>query len=157
MFVGESFTVIGNFFRITYVENPGMAFGIKINNPVFFIALSLAASALVFYYLFRVRNENWLVQLALCFITAGAIGNLSDRFIRGQVVDFFDFDFFDIFIPSFQIFNINFSGYSLTRWPVFNIADMAVSGGMIILILYIIFIGDPLKHSSAPSAEQADG
>ena len=67
------------------------------------------------------------------------------------MVDFLDFEFFDIFIPSFQVLGFHFSGYSMTRWPVFNVADMAVSGGMIILIAYIILIGDPLNPTTKSS------
>lgn len=122
-----------------------MAFGVRISNPILFSALSIFAAMLVFYYLYRLRNEGWLIQSALSLIAAGAIGNLVDRFIHGKVVDFFDVEFFDISIPTFSIFGIHFPGYSLTRWPVFNVADSAVTIGMIILIFYIIFIGDPLK------------
>jgi len=157
MYLGQSYPVIGDFFRITFVENPGMAFGVRIGNPVIFMGLSIAAAVLVFIYLFRLRNEGWPLQLALCFITAGAIGNLADRFIYGKVVDFLDFEFFDVFISPFTVFNIQFSGYSMTRWPVFNVADMAVSGGMIILIAYLIFVGDPTKKESHTPAETSNG
>ena len=147
MYLGQSFEVIGDFFRITFVENPGMAFGVRISNSTVFLGLSLLAAVLVFYYLFKLRKEGWFLQLALIFITAGAIGNLTDRFIYGKVVDFLDFEFFDISIPAFGLFGINFSGYSMTRWPVFNVADMAVTGGMTILILFILLYGDPLKKT----------
>lgn len=156
MDLGESFQVIGNFFKITYVENPGMAFGVRINNPYVFMALSVLAAALVFYYLFKLRKESWFLQLALIFISAGAIGNLTDRFIYGRVVDFLDFEFFDIFIPAFNFLGFHFSGYSMTRWPVFNVADMAVTGGMIILITYLLFVGDPLKNSEKSSESPAE-
>jgi len=145
MYLGQQISVIGDFFKITYVENPGMAFGIQLGNPVVFFGLSILAAILVFYYLYRLRHETWPLQLALSWITAGALGNLSDRFLRGKVVDMFDFEFFDIHIPAFNIFSVHFSGYDMLRWPVFNVADMAVSGGMMILIAYIIFVGDPLK------------
>lgn len=150
MSLGESIPVLGNFFCITYVENPGMAFGVRISNPILFSALSIFAALLVFYYLYRLRNEGWLIQSALSLIAAGAIGNLVDRFVHGKVVDFFDVEFFDISIPAFSLFGIHFPGYSLTRWPVFNVADSAVTIGMIILIFYIIFIGDPLKNLNYP-------
>ena len=154
---GQSFPVLGNFFHITYVENPGMAFGIRFDNTAVFLGFSLIAVALVFYYLYRMRNENWLLQLALSLITAGAIGNLADRILRGKVVDLFDFEFFDISIPSFHFLGLHFQGYYMTRWPVFNIADMAVSIGMIILIGYILIVGDPLKPSLKTPADSANG
>ncbi|NOX90238.1 MAG: signal peptidase II [Calditrichaeota bacterium] len=153
MSLGESIPVLGNFFRITYVENPGMAFGVRIDNPILFTILSLGAAGLVFYYLFRLRNQGWLLQTALSLIAAGAIGNLLDRFIRGKVVDFLDFEFIDISIPSFNLIGFQFPGYSLTRWPVFNVADSVVTIGMIILIFYVLFIGDPLKNLTYPKSK----
>ena len=157
MYLGQSFEVIGDFFRITYVENPGMAFGVRMSNSTVFLLLSLFAAVLVFYYLFRLRKENWPLQLALVFIAAGAIGNLTDRFIYGKVVDFFDFEFFDIHIPSFSVLGMQFSGYDMTRWPVFNIADIAVTCGLTIIIIYLLFIGDPLKNTQKSSLESSNG
>ena len=135
----ESKPVLGSFFQITYVENDGAAFGVQLGSPKIFLALSVIAAILVLYYLIRMRDKNWLPQLALAFIAAGAIGNLTDRFINGKVVDFFDID-----IPSFNFLGITLSGYSMTRWPVFNVADIAITCGMIIIISYLIFVGDPL-------------
>jgi signal peptidase II len=149
MYLGQSIEVLGNFFRLTYVENPGMAMGIRFQNQLVFFGFSIIAAALVFYYLYKIRNEGWVLQLALSFIAAGAIGNLTDRFIYGKVIDFLDFDFFDIHIKSFSILGFNIPSYDLTRFWVFNVADMAVSGGMILIFLYMIFEGDPLKKNSA--------
>jgi len=150
---GESIHIIDNFFRLTYVENPGMAFGLRIENTFIFMSLSLIAAGLVFYYLYKLRNEVWQLQFAIAMIASGAIGNLSDRFIRGSVVDFLDFEFFDISIPAFQLLGYEFSGYYMTRWPVFNVADMAVSGGMILIFTYILIKGDPLSKPSQESTQ----
>ncbi|MBD3223531.1 MAG: signal peptidase II [Caldithrix sp.] len=147
MQLGQQIPVLGDFFKLTYIENPGMAFGIRFGNANLFLALSFFAAVLVFYYLYRLRNEGWLIQVALSFISAGAIGNIVDRFMYGRVIDFLDFEFFNIIVPAFNIFGVQFSGYQMYRWPVFNVADMAVSTGMIILIIYLIFIGDPLKQT----------
>lgn len=147
MVLGQHINIIGDFFMLTYVENPGMAFGLRMENNFLFLSLSLIAAALVFYYLFKLRKEQWPLQIAISMIAAGAIGNLTDRFLRGSVVDFFDFEFFDVVIPAFNIFGMDFSGYSMTRWPVFNIADMAVSAGMVILFSFILLNGDPLKET----------
>ena len=156
MNLGESIPVIGNFFRITYVENPGMAFGVRIQNGTLFSVLSIVAALLVFYYLVRLRNGGWVLQTALSLIAAGAIGNLLDRFLYGKVVDFLDFEFFDISIPAFNVLGFHFNGYSMTRWPVFNIADSAVTIGMIFLIGYILFMGDPLKNLYHTAEEKPD-
>jgi signal peptidase II len=157
MTLGQSIPILGNFFKLTYVENPGMAFGVRISNPILFMGLSIIAAIMVFYYLYRFRNHAWPIQIALSFITAGAIGNLMDRFIYGKVIDFLDFEFFDITIPKFSVLGMQFSGYAMDRWPVFNMADTAVSTGMIMVFIYLIVYGDPLKSSnslqSAPKHE----
>lgn len=160
MTLGQSFPVLGDFFRITFVENPGMAFGVRIENTALFFTLSLVAALLVFYYIIRLRNQGWFMQIALSLIGAGAIGNLVDRFIYGKVIDFLDFEFFDIAIPPFSVLGIHFSGYSMTRWPVFNVADSAVTVGMVMIIFFLIFVGDPLRQtptSSESSVESSNG
>jgi signal peptidase II len=135
----DSFQVMGNFFRITYIENPGMAFGIQIENKIVFTALSVIAAIIVLIYLIRLPDERFMFRFSLSLIMGGAIGNLIDRLFKGRVVDFLDVEFFDISIPSFQFLFLNFPGYSLTRWPVFNVADSAVTCGMILIAWIIIF------------------
>ncbi|RMH63074.1 MAG: signal peptidase II [Calditrichaeota bacterium] len=154
MELGRPIPIWGRFFQLTYVENPGMAFGIRVDNPLLFAALSLFAAGLVFYYMYKLRNEAFPLQLAITMIAAGAIGNLADRFIRGSVVDFLDFEFWDVHIPAFTLLGWHFPGYDMTRWPVFNVADMAVSGGMILIFAYILFHGDPLKESAENRADK---
>ena len=152
--------IFGSFFRLTYIENEGAAFGVQLGSPKLFLVLSIIAAILVFYYLFRMRDKNWLLQLAMSFIAAGAIGNLSDRILHGKVVDFFDIEFFDISIPSFNLFGWTLSGYSMTRWPIFNVADIAITCGMIIILSYLIFIGDPLisfQKQTASLSNESNG
>lgn len=153
----DSIPVLGDFFKITYVENSGAAFGIQLGNTKLFFALSIIAALLVVYYLIRIRHKNWLPQLALAFIAGGAVGNLIDRFAFGKVVDFLDVEFIDIYIPSFNFIGITFSEYSMTRWPTFNIADVAITCGMIIIIFYLVFVGDPLTSFSKQTVELSDG
>lgn len=121
MFLGQSEEVIGDFIRYTYIENPGMAFGIQIGNKTFFTIFSIIASIVVFVYLIRTRGDKIYVKIALSLILGGAIGNLTDRILYGAVVDFIDV------------------GIGQLRWPVFNVADSAVSIGMIILVGIILF------------------
>ena len=134
---GESHDVIGSFFRITFVENPGMAFGIDVNeaSKLFLSLFSLAASIGIFIYMLKLKNESYGLRLAFALILGGAIGNLIDRtfygiiydyapIFYGRVVDFLNVDFFD-----FTIFN-----HTYDRWPIFNIADSAVTIGVILLI-----------------------
>ena len=135
--IGTSFSVVGDFIRLTYIENPGMAFGIDFGGKMFLTLFSIAASVGIFLYLLRIRNESFIVRLSLAMILGGAVGNLIDRIFYGvifgtaplfygHVVDFVDIDFF----------NLSFLGYNITRWPVFNIADASESVGVVVLLLF---------------------
>ncbi len=136
----DSLSIIGSFFRLTYVENRGLAFGIQVNNHMLFTILAVIASMMVLFYLFRLKAHQPWPRLALTLILGGALGNLYDRIFRGQVVDFLDFEFFDIHLPAFRFLFFHFPGYSLERWPIFNVADIAVTIGMIMLLIYILFL-----------------
>ena len=140
---GASRPVIGDFFRLTYIENPGMAFGLDVGGKLFFSLFSLAASVGIALYLYHVRRERLGLRVTLAMILGGAIGNLIDRvfygvvfgdapLFHGRVVDFFDLDFFNISLGSFHI----------SRWAVFNVADACVTVGVILLI----FFHRPLKQ-----------
>jgi signal peptidase II len=145
--------ILGDFFRFTYVENPGIAFGLRINNKVFFTVLSIIAVFIIFYYLFLMK-ENPLLRFSFALILGGAFGNLIDRFLFGRVVDFLDFNFFDVSIPKFSFLFFNFSGYQMSRWPVFNIADIAVTIGMLLIIYNAIFFKEPQKFLQTNDSPQ---
>jgi signal peptidase II len=145
-----SIMVLGDFFRLTYVENPGMAFGIQVGNNLFFTVFALLASVAIVYYLLQLRADQRLARLALALILGGALGNLLDRILRGKVVDFFDCEFFDVHIPAFKLAFLHFPGYDLERWPVFNVADMAVTIGMLCLLTVILF---EKEESAKPVAD----
>ncbi|MBI5020049.1 MAG: signal peptidase II [Ignavibacteriales bacterium] len=132
---GTSIPILGDFLRLTYIENPGMAFGIDLGGKLFFSIFSIIASVGIVIYLYKVRKENLLFRISLAMILGGAVGNLIDRvfygvlfggkqLFYGSVVDFIDVDFF----------NINFFGYHMNRWPVFNIADASVTCGVILML-----------------------
>lgn len=139
MYYGQSIPVFGDFFRLTYIENPGMAFGFD-PGDTFKLAISLfslVASVGLLIYLYAIRNKSLSLRIAIACILGGAVGNLIDRtfygvffgyapLFYGRVVDFFDFDFFD-----FTLF-----GRSYDRWPIFNVADAAVTIGVLILIIF---------------------
>jgi signal peptidase II len=155
MSLHDSISVFGNFLRITYIENSGMAFGLHVGNNVFFTIFTMAASIAILLYIFKMKGEHFIARLSLAIIFGGAMGNLTDRILRGQVVDFFDCEFFDINIPSFKFFFFNFTGYSMDRWPIFNVADMAVTIGMILLLIFIGFTNEQQKED--PSIIQETG
>lgn len=140
---GMSRPVLGDFFRLTYIENPGMAFGIDLGGKLFFSLFSLVASIALIAYLYHLRKGPIWFRLGLATVLAGAIGNLIDRIFygviygyaplfHGRVVDFFDVDFFD-----FTAF-----GYHMTRWAIFNVADASVTVGVVLLLF--------LHHADTP-------
>jgi signal peptidase II len=139
MYYGQSINVIGDFFKITFVENPGLAFGIEVgdSSKLLLSLFSLLASIGIFYYFYKSRHQKLIVRLSLAFILGGAIGNLIDRtfygvfygyapIFYGRVVDFFNVDFFDFTIL----------GKTFDRWPIFNIADATVTIGVVLLLIF---------------------
>ncbi|MBN2356828.1 signal peptidase II [candidate division KSB1 bacterium] len=132
--------ILGDFFRLTYVENRGMAFGIQVSNQLFFTLFAVVASLVILVYLLRLKGDQAWPRYAMILILGGAIGNLFDRITRGRVVDFLDFEFFDIHIPAFHFLFVDFPGFDMDRWPIFNVADISVTIGMIMLLIYILFL-----------------
>src|SRR3972149_12074529 len=139
MRTGERIPIIGDFFRLTFIENPGRAFGYDRGTEVkLWISLfSFFASVGLFIYLYLIRNQSLSLRFAIAFILGGAVGNLIDRMFYGiiydyaplfygKVVDFLDFDFF----------NVVLFGKSYDRFAIFNIADSSVTIGILILILF---------------------
>lgn len=133
--LGESVPVFGDFFRLTYIHNPAGAFGITFGHPSIYFIASIVIAVLIGINLYRHPLLRLWSVWGLVLVLAGAIGNVIDRVYLGEVVDFFDVEFFDISIPSFKLLFIHFPGYSMTRWPVFNIADSAVTVGIGFLLV----------------------
>jgi len=119
MDLGQTLNIAGNIVRFTYVENPGIAFGLHLSNRFVFTGLSLLASALLIVYLYKNRREPRFLTVSLAVILGGAFGNLIDRIAFGRVVDFLDI------------------GIGTLRWYIFNVADSAVVVGMIFLLIYL--------------------
>lgn len=134
---GQTIPLMGDIARLTYIENPGMAFGLDFGGKMFFALFSIIACIGIFWYIYTIRYERLRVRLPFAMILGGAFGNLIDRvfygvlygeapLFSGAVVDFIDVIFF----------NINILGYEMTRWPVFNVADSSVTIGVILLIIF---------------------
>lgn len=117
--------ILGNWVRLTFIENPGMAFGIEFGGQPFFALFSFLATIAILVFLVRARAEKGQLRVSLSLILGGAIGNLIDRLLYGKVVDFIDI----------RIAEVN--------WPVFNIADVAVMLGMAMLITMMVFDRKP--------------
>jgi signal peptidase II len=117
--LGQTIPVISNIFHLTLVHNKGAAFGIFKNQTALFILTSLTAIFIISYKL-KARSAAGrldILVVSLGLILAGTLGNLIDRLFLGYVVDFFDFRI----------------------WPVFNIADSAITVGAILLGWTILF------------------
>ena len=115
MHLGQSLPVIKGIFHITYVLNPGAAFGMLAHQRWFFILVALAAVLLGAAFYKKLQQESFLMRSGAGLLLGGAVGNLADRIQSGLVVDFLDFRI----------------------WPVFNIADIAICAGAGILIFDI--------------------
>jgi signal peptidase II len=115
--LGKNFDVIDGIMRITLLKNPGAAFGVYQGGRTFFLVASIVASIVVAYVGLRTPSIQTGRRLLLGLILGGALGNLIDRVLAGEVIDFIDI------------------GIGQTRWPVFNIADLAVTIGAVGLVL----------------------
>ncbi len=106
--------------RFNYVENTGIAFGLFKDMNFLFIPLNIVVVAGGFYYLIKYvkKNENFL-RYSIIMLLSGAIGNIIDKIFRGFVVDFLEFEF------------INF--------PVFNVADIFVTSGAVLVAFAVLF------------------
>ena len=125
MTLHSSHPVIDGFFNITYVRNPGAAFGFLANaapmfRSLFLITVSAAAIVMILWFLAKNRSAGMLLTFALSLILGGAVGTLLDRIRFGSVVDFLDF-----YIASWH-------------WPAFNVADSAISVGAVLLIVEML-------------------
>ena len=117
MHIGESIPVIPNVFHITYIINRGAAFGMLENQQWLFIIVTVAVIAAVACCFKKLIHQDRLVRFGVALLMGGAAGNLLDRIRLSGVVDFFDFRI----------------------WPVFNVADIAIVAGVILLAYILIF------------------
>ena len=123
----ESLPIIDNFFRITYIQNSGMAFGLMANvepstRTILLLFFPILVMLILFTLFTRLKEIHPLSIYSYCFIIGGGLGNLLDRIRSGFVVDFLDFHYQD-------------------RWhfPAFNIADCSISFGLFLLVLHFLF------------------
>ena len=125
----ESRNIIGDVLRFSYVENPGIAFGIRVGNlKVIITLISFAIASYLAFLLYNSKQFVYAEKLSLSLILGGAIGNLIDRILiyipnstYNGVIDFID---------------VGIAGH---RWFIFNIADSAVSVGIVIYLVYSTF------------------
>ncbi len=156
MLLGEQIPVFGSWFKIQFIENPGAAFGLKVTSffgsmseetgKIILTIFSFIALAGIVYFLVKLAAHRSPLPWFLAMVLGGAIGNIVDRtfyglwfqevneysggLFFGRVVDMFYFDLFDLPLPGFL------GGGSYHLWPIFNIADSAITVGILALILF---------------------
>lgn len=121
----QSYVIIEGFFSLTYIQNPGAAFGIfadagVVFRTVFLTGVGFLAILFLCYYFQKSPERAWRTHLSFALILGGAFGNLIDRVRLGRVVDFLDF-----YLGRFH-------------WPAFNVADSAISVGLTLLIILFL-------------------
>lgn len=120
----SSVILIGNWLKLTYTENTGIAFGVSLGSQALLIIITtLILAALLLYVVFsKKRQPAFLVTFGL--ILGGGIGNLIDRATVGRVVDFIHVDIYQGYL----------FGSWVSLWPVFNVADSAITIGACVLL-----------------------
>lgn len=133
---GLSIPIIKNFFYLTYIRNPGAAFGMLAYRTQFFVLISLVVVAVIAYYYRKVPRQWVWLRLALGMQAGGAVGNMIDRIRYGRVIDFLDFRVWSY---------------------IFNLADTAIVIGTCILALYLIRNSSQSKTEDAVENRQSEG
>ena len=117
--IEKNITIIPSFLSFTYTENTGAAFNIGSNNLLFIILVNIIILGIIIKFIKeRKEDVNFKILISLVLILVGGIGNLIDRIFRGYVIDFIDVNLFD--------------------FPNFNIADISVTIGIILLFIMLI-------------------
>ena len=155
---------IADWFKLTFVENPGMAFGWEIGSKLFLTLFRIVASIALIYYIFKIRSNREYSRgyfVCLSLITAGAIGNVIDCMFYGIIFDqstpytiatlFPDGGGYGTFLHGrvVDMFYFPLCSWNWPQWmpwiggehfvffqPVFNVADAAISVGMALLIIF---------------------
>jgi signal peptidase II len=135
--IGRYFELIPGMLRITLVKNAGAAFGMFEGGRAFFIVASIIAAAVITYIGLRLPPAERLKRLLLGLILGGAIGNLIDRIYDGAVIDFVEM------------------GIGGHWWPVYNVADIAVSVGAVLLLVQLLFFSPRAGEAPGERVETA--
>ena len=122
--LNENINVLGDIFRITYVRNDGVAFGMFSGMQWLFIVITVLMLGAIIFYMFKKRPDSKLFYITVALIVGGGIGNLIDRICYNYVVDYLSLSFFK---------------------PVCNFADYCITIGVILLAVYLLFFADKKK------------
>lgn len=172
MFQGEEIPLLGNLFKIHFIENPGAAFGMTFGDfiggitpetaKLILTLFSVLAAIVILFLLKKVSHYPNKLPLCMAFILGGAVGNIIDRifygmwfseindydggFLHGRVVDMFYLDIYQGIVPE----HIPIIGnMELFLWPIFNIADAAISIGIVTILIFQNSFFKPLEEKEA--------
>jgi len=135
----EVIEIIPGYLRFAFMRNSGVAFGLfteiqSVWKPIILALLAVAAIVVILVYSARVPMNRILLQIALAMTLGGILGNLTDRVTHGSVADFIEFHIHESFY-----------------WPMFNIADSAITIGIAMLLI------DALRNPEAEEAQKSPG
>lgn len=120
--IGDEKTIIPGILSFTYLQNDGAAWNIFSGQMILFYLISIAAIVVVVYYLFNPKYKNWLFDTGLALVLGGIVGNFIDRLYLKYVIDMLQLDF--------------------VQFNIFNIADSAITVGIVLVFIYLIFISE---------------
>lgn len=134
---GDMVSIVDGFARLRYTQNSGAAFGLFPDSSGIISVLALIVIIGILVAFVRLGHPGTLSVLAAGLVVGGALGNLIDRLRLGYVVDFVD-----VYGPRLEI------GGRIYTWPVFNVADSAISVGVVLVMAGILFMSEPEKHEA---------
>lgn len=117
----DEIVIIKNFFSFKYLENTGAAFGVLQNKTILLVLITVILTAVIVFYIVKYKPKSKLLRISLTLIVTGGIGNLYDRIVNKFVTDFIKMHYADKY-----------------SFPTFNVADMMVTVGTILFLLYVV-------------------
>lgn len=143
---GAIHQVLGSLFQVKLVYNEGGVMGTNFGSDTFYLISSLFVLAFVFYFVYTARANKHLAY-PMAAVAGGAVGNLIDRIRLSKVIDFVDIDFF----------NVSFGSFQFDRWWTFNIADAAITIGVIYVLIIVVFTRHAAVNSNPSVPEKSSG
>jgi signal peptidase II len=122
----DGIPVIPGLFSLTFAQNRGVAFGMEFASPAMLLLMTGIITLSVLFYVFRSKRSDAIFLVPFALVVGGGIGNMIDRIVIGRVTDFIYFD----------IYHGTIFGHSVSLWPIFNVADSAITIGACMLVMF---------------------